>query len=81
MGQGLGAAIIAVVVWVYSNLFFSPSGYFKAAIPSEFIPIIFVWTFATEIPFILLLAPGIIKVCYAAFPFLRVQRKSEESEK
>src|SRR3990170_2723541 len=68
IGQGLGAAIIAVVVWAYSQLFFSSAGYFKAPVPYEFIPILFVWTFATEIPFILLLSPPIIKVCYSAFP-------------
>jgi len=81
IGQGLGAAIIAVVVWAYSQLFFSPTGYFKAALPSEFIPILFVWTFATEIPWILLLCPSIVRICYLAFPFLRVQSKPKESEK
>jgi len=81
IGQGLGAGIIALVVWGYSQLFFSSAGYFKAPVPYEFIPILFVWTFATEIPFILLLSPPIVKVCYSAFPFLRVQRKAKESEK
>ncbi len=70
IGLGVGSAIIAVVVWTYSQLFFSPTSYFKSQLPSEFIPIIFVWTFATEIPFILLLGPPIIKACYKAFPSL-----------
>ncbi len=71
IGQGLGAAIIAVVVWGYSQLFFSPTSYFKAAIPPELMPVIFVWTFATEIPWIVLLSPPIVRASYAAFPFLR----------
>src|SRR4030065_2758050 len=53
IGQGLGAGIIAFVVWIYSQLFFSSTGYFKAPITYEFIPILFVWTFATETLFLL----------------------------
>lgn len=71
IGQTVGAAVVAIVVWSYSQLFFSPTGYFKSAIPSTFLPIIFVWTFVTEIPFVLLIAPPIIKVCRQAFPFLK----------
>jgi len=77
IGLGLGSAIIAVVVWGYSQVFFSPTSYFKAPIPSSFILVIFVWTFATEIPFILLLGPPIIKACYKAYPSLRISQKSE----
>jgi uncharacterized membrane protein len=75
IGLGLGSAIIAVVVWAYSQVFFSPTAYFKAPISSSFIFIIFVWTFATEIPFILLLGPPIIKACYRAFPSLQPKKK------
>jgi uncharacterized membrane protein len=73
MGLGVGSAIIALVVWAYSQIFFSPQGYFKSPIPSTFIPIIFVWTFATEIPFILLLGPPLIKACYKAYPSLKTK--------
>ena len=69
-GAALGSLIIAIVVWAYSQAFFSPTGYFKTAIDSSFIPIIFIWTFATEIPFILLIGPPIIKASQKAFPFL-----------
>lgn len=75
LGLGVGSAIIAPVVWAYSQVFFSPQGYFKSPIPSSFIPIIFVWTFATEIPFILLLGPPIIKACYKAYPSLKTEAK------
>jgi len=76
-GLGVGSAIIAIVVWAYSQIFFSPQGYFKSPIPPSFIPIIFVWTFATEIPFILLLGPPIIKACYKAYPSLKTTKKTE----
>jgi uncharacterized membrane protein len=79
-GLGVGSAIIAIAVWAYSQVFFSPTGYFKAPISSSFIPIIFVWTFATEIPFILLLGPPIIRACYKAYPVLRTSQKSEKRE-
>lgn len=75
IGAGMGSVIIATVVWVYSQVFFSSTSYFKAPIQSSFIPIIFVWTFATEIPFILLVGPPIIKACYEAFPSLAPQSK------
>jgi uncharacterized membrane protein len=77
-GLGVGSAIIAIVVWAYSQMFFSPQGYFKNPIPSSFIPIIFVWTFATEIPFILLLGPPILKACYKAYPSLKTVQKTEK---
>jgi uncharacterized membrane protein len=80
MGLGVGSAIIALVVWAYSQIFFSPQGYFKSPIPSTFMPIIFVWTFATEIPFILLLGPPIIKACYKAYPSLKILHKTETKE-
>jgi uncharacterized membrane protein len=76
IGAGIGSTIIAIVVWAYSQVFFSPTGYFKTPIASSFIPIIFVWTFATEIPFILLLGPPIIKACYKAYPSLKIPQKT-----
>jgi uncharacterized membrane protein len=76
IGLGIGATIIAIVVWAYSRVFFSATGYFKAPIGSSFIPVIFVWTFATEIPFVLLLGPPIIKACRKAYPALQTAQKS-----
>jgi uncharacterized membrane protein len=81
IGAGVGSAIIALVVWAYSQVFFSARGYITAPIQSTLIPIIFVWTFATEIPFILLLGPPIINACYNAYPSLRVSQKTEKREK
>jgi len=80
IGQGIGAIIVAVGVWAYSQLFFSASGYIKGPINASLIPIIFVWTFATEIPFVLLVGPPVIKVCYKAFPFLRAQEIEQRAK-
>lgn len=77
IGQGVGATLVAIAVWIYSNLFFSPNGYFKSPIPSSFVPLVFVWTVATEIPFVLLLGPPIIKACYRAYPSLRIAQENE----
>ena len=41
---------------------------------------LFVWTFATEIPFILLIGPPVINACYRAFPSLS-QRRMESQKK
>lgn len=77
IGLGVASAIIAPVVWAYSQVFWSPEGYFKAPIPLSFMPLIFVWTFATEIPFVLLIGPPIIKACRSAFPSLTKREKEE----
>jgi hypothetical protein len=78
IGQGVGAAILSVAVWGYSQLFFSTAGYFEEPLPALLIPAIFIWTFATEIPFVLLVGPPVIKACYNAFPSLR--RKGTKNE-
>jgi uncharacterized membrane protein len=80
IGLGLGSVIIAIVVWAYSQVVFSPTSYFKAPISPLFIPIIFIWTFATEIPFILILGPPIIKACYKAYPSLKTLQKTESGK-
>jgi len=81
IGLGVGATIISIVVWVYSQIFFSASGYFKSPLSPIFIPVIFVWTFASEIPFILLLGPPVIRACYRAFPSLKPSQQPETKEK
>lgn len=78
IGLGVGATIVATTVWAYSQIFFSSQGYFKAPIGSTFLPLIFVWTFATEIPFILLLGPPIAKVLIRAFPSFKPQPQSDK---
>ena len=81
IGLGVGATIISIIVWGYSQIFFSASGYFKSPLSPIFIPVIFVWTFASEIPFILLLGPPVIKASYGAFPSLKPSQQPTTKEK
>jgi len=81
IGQGVGALIVAIGVWGYSQLFYSATGYFKQPVQASLVPIIFVWTFVTEIPFVLLVGPPVINACYRAFPSLRPKKKIEDGEK
>jgi hypothetical protein len=75
IAQAAGAGLLSVTIWAVSPLFLS---YFKSAIPPTLILPLFVWTFATEIPFLLLVGPPVIKACYRAFPSLRQRRGSFE---
>jgi len=76
VGQATGAALLSVTIWAVSPLFLS---YFGVPIAATFILPLFVWTFATEIPFVLLVGPPVIKACYKAFPSLK-QRQSSQSK-
>ena len=73
VGQAVGAALLSVTVSVVSPFFLNYFGVVYGA--STIIPI-FVWTFVTELPFILLVGPPIIKACYRAFPNLQ-RRQSQ----
>jgi hypothetical protein len=75
IGQTAGAALLATTISAVSPYFVS--NYFGTVYgPSTILPL-FVWTLVTEIPFILLVGPPIIKACYRAFPALqsRVQKR------
>lgn len=78
LGLGVGSTIIGFVVWGYSQIFMLPAavgGGFQLPLYVSFIWL--VWTFATEIPFLILLGPPILKACYRAFPQL-VSNKERE---
>jgi len=59
IGLGIGSTIIGLGVTAYTGS------------PIYFILLWFIWTFTTEIPFLLLLGPPILKACYRAFPNLK----------
>lgn len=71
-GQILGAALLSVIVVAVSPFFLT---YFQAPLATWVIIPLFIWTFATEVPFVLLLGPPIIKVANRAFPSLRRNRR------
>ena len=79
VAQAAGAGLLSITVWAVSPYFVSIIG---LALPISFVIPLFVWTFATELPFILLVGPPIIKACYRAFPSLaqRSRQKGEEIE-
>lgn len=54
----LGSAIIGVGVWGFSQFFVLPTG--EKSLPAIAALIWFVWTYATEIPFLLFLTPPLI---------------------
>jgi len=68
VGQLAGAALLSVTVWIVSPYFLD---YFGVPFAAIYIIPLFAWTVATEVPFVLLAGPPIIKACYRAFPSLR----------
>ena len=72
VGQVAGGLLLSVTIWLVSPLFLS---FFGQPITANFVLPIFVWTLATEIPFILLLGPPIIKAVQRAFPSLQYRNK------
>jgi len=79
VGLMVGSAIIGVGVWGYSQLFVLPKLFnSQFQLPYYAGLILYVWTFATEIPFFLILGPPIIEASYRAFPFLKPQSPTRE---
>jgi hypothetical protein len=75
-GSIIGSAIIGIGVWGYTQLFTLPTAIGGAHnLPFYAGLILFTWTFATEIPFIVVLVPPIAEACYKAFPSLRPKQK------
>lgn len=70
-GLFVGSAIIGFGLWGYSQVLALPltTGFERNA---PFYASFFwlVWTFATEIPFLVAIVPPVAKICYRAFPWL-----------
>jgi uncharacterized membrane protein len=76
IGSIVGSAIVGVGVWGYTQIFALPAAIGGAHnLPYYAGLILFVWTFATEIPFMVVLVPPIAEACYRAFPSLRPKRE------
>ncbi len=75
VGQIAGGLLLSVTVWLVSPWFLISLG-LNEPLAASFVLPIFVWTLATEIPFILLLGPPIIKAAQRAFPTLRYRNKT-----
>ncbi len=81
LGLGVGSIMIGFSLWGYSQFLPLPGGF--QYLPSYFILLYIVWTFATEIPFILIIGPPVLKACFKAFPNLtpKVMRRPIDNEK
>lgn len=77
IGQSIGALIIAFGVWAFSQLVSGPNQYFAGPLTGPIASAVFVWTFVTEVPFVLLISPPVVRAVRQAFPFLR-QNKADE---
>jgi hypothetical protein len=77
IGLLVGSAIIGFGLWGYSQILPLPltTGFERNA-PLYASLFWMVWTFATEIPFLVTIVPPVVKICYRAFPFLAPQHKN-----
>jgi uncharacterized membrane protein len=77
MGLLMGSSIIAAMVPLFSEFFILPGNTELAPLGVTGGLIYLIWTFATEIPFLLVLGPPIVEAIYKAFPNLRKEGTSE----
>jgi len=82
IGLGVGSTIIGIGVWAYSQLFVLPEAVGGSSqLPPWTIFVWLIWTFATEIPFLITLGPPILKACYKAYPSLMPQKKEADNRR
>jgi len=76
VGLLVGSAYIGFGLWMYSQFLPLPLalGWERYA-PFYASFSWLVWTFATEIPFLITIVPPILKACYSAFPSLKPPKK------
>ena len=74
IGLLVGSAIIGIMVPLYLQYFANIPDSFTSALIFGY----FIWTFATEIPFLIVLGPPIIWAIFRAFPRFRKQDKQRE---
>lgn len=71
IGLLIGSAYIGLTLWIYSYFFPLPLAGLERNAPFYATLLWFVWTFSTEIPFLIVVVPPVLKVCYSAFPSLK----------
>lgn len=75
IGLIVGSIIIGLGLWIYSQFLPLPLTGFERNAPFYAIFLWTVWTFATEIPFLVTIVPPVAKICYRAFPSLTPKDK------
>jgi len=78
IGLGIGSAIIGLGIVAYSSFFVMPAA---LGLGSNPLPVVFgigamLWTYMSEIPFLLAITPPIVKAVQAAFPSLKLVQSS-----
>lgn len=76
VGLFVGSAIIGFGLWGYSQVLPLPLTGFERNAPFYASFLWLVWTFATEIPFLVTIVPPVVKICYKAFPSLAPPSKN-----
>jgi uncharacterized membrane protein len=71
LGLLVGSAIIGAMVPVFSQFFIMPGNDVLRPLSVTAGLWYLVWTFSTEIPFMIILGPPILEACYRAFPSLK----------
>lgn len=74
-GLLIGSSIIGATVPIFNQFFAQVPASITAYAVFGFL----LWTFASEIPFLLILGPPILQACYQAFPSLRTAKKGNNS--
>lgn len=74
IGLGIGSTIIGLGIVAYSSFFVMPQvlGLGSGPLPVVFAVGATLWTYMSEIPFLLAITPPIVKAAQAAFPSLRI---------
>jgi uncharacterized membrane protein len=75
IGLLVGSAIIGFGLWGYSQFLALPLTGFERNAPFYASFFWLVWTFATEIPFLVTIVPPVVEICYKAFPSLTPPEK------
>lgn len=79
VGLLVGSSIIGAMVPLFSQFFIMPgnTGLTPLTVTGGFVYLVF--TFATEIPFLIIFGPPILAACYRAFPYFNANRKGTTS--
>jgi len=72
----VGSAIIGVGVWVWSQFYLLPGAVELSPMPLVAAWSTFLWTFISEIPFLLVLVPPIVEAARKTIPSLREDKSS-----
>lgn len=78
-GLTLGSAIIGIGVWGFSQFLMLPSG--EMNLPVQAALIWFLWTFVTEIPFLTVVVPPVLRIFSKAYPGFTPYKVSEPAER